>query len=97
MEKIELEIATAFELLKDSLGKKYTLYASSHSENPVFCVTGGIIKNVWQDLKIELEDGQIERFTISRMKSVEVTENIIKVTYLDNSYFKIYITEREGK
>lgn len=91
----------AFELLQKSIGKQYRIDMKTLSpfENYEFTLASGKIVDVGlypNAIFVSLSSGgSPEKFESIRMKEVTINddESMILFTYLDNSYFKVYISE----
>jgi hypothetical protein len=91
----------AYELLKRSIGNEYKIdcRALNPMENYEFTINSGVITKVENRLEsifVTLDSGgHPEIFSASRMHEVIINDNMIQFIYMDNSYFKVYISEGE--
>jgi hypothetical protein len=93
----------AFLLLKNSVGKQYRIdcRAINPMDNYEFTINRGVITDVkayLQSIFVYLEGtSSPEIFSASRMKEIKINddESMIQFIYMDNSYFKVYISEGE--
>lgn len=103
MEQLKLEFPVGYKFLCDRVGYKYSIYMRTLTTD--LCIQTGVIESIEHDyhhdlLVIHLEDcDNKEVFTLSSLKSIQVGEqesyDMVKITYQDDSYFKIYLTKKE--
>jgi hypothetical protein len=79
---------------KKRIGKKYRLWASTHSKKYETWIQGGTITDVQRNddsIYIVLDGNTFERFTIGALREINMVDNTFHTVYNDGSYFRIVV------